>query len=455
MIRAPDVLPAVRREHPDHRTSVAILTGSVSRHAGGVFEALVGLSQALQRRPEIELHVVGLEDSATEADAEAWGPVPVTASAVRGLRSFGFSSEFGAALARIRPDIIHVHGLWMYASVAALRWSAKTGAVCVVSPHGMLDPWALRNGAWKKRIAGSLYEARHLRRAACLHAVAGSEDVAIRALGLRNPVCIIPNGIALPQHVPHAAAWRNELSPDALTLLYLGRLHPKKGLANLLRAWGSVQHSEAAARRWHLVIAGWDQGGHRAELEALGRATGAAGSIRFIGPQFGAEKAATFAAADAFVLPSVSEGLPLAVLEAWSHSLPVLMTPQCNLPEGYAVGAGFRIESDPHSITSGLRRIVLMAGAERYAMGAAGRRLVADRFAWPALASQMASVYLWLLHRGPLPDCVRMPDPDDHTPGSAPSRWLAPVSCRPSPLEQRRPEKGSASQLSCAIGNEE
>ncbi|MBV9749923.1 MAG: glycosyltransferase [Acetobacteraceae bacterium] len=387
---------------------VAILTGSVSRQAGGVFEALVGLSQALHKLPRIELHVIGLQDAGTEADAGAWTPVPVTAAAVRGPRAFGFSAAFRPILARLRPDIVHVHGLWMYASVAALLWGARTGVACVVSPHGMLDPWALGNSNWKKRIAGALYETRHLRRAACLHAVGDSEHAAIRALGLHNPVCVIPNGITLPHLAPPAPVWHGCLPPGARVLLYLGRLHPKKGLATLLRAWDSVHRSVPAAQPWHLVIAGWDQGGHRADLEALVQETGAASTVHFIGPQFAAAKDATFAAADAFVLPSLSEGLPVAVLEAWSHGLPVLMTTQCNLPEGYAAGAALQMEPDTHDIAAQLRRLVLMAEAERHAMGASGRSLVMDRFAWPTLADQMASVYRWLLCRGPPPNCVRM-----------------------------------------------
>jgi len=394
---------------------VAVLTGSVSRAGGGVSEALAGLSKALHALPDMELHVAGVQDAGTAEDLPGWDPVPVTAGTVRGPRAFGFSAGFGQALARLQPDVVHVHGLWMHASVAAQGWAARTGAVCVISPHGMLDAWALANGAWKKRIATALYQGRHLRGAGCLHALGEGEHGAIRAFGLRNPVCVIPNGVALPGPAPGRPAWRAALPDDARVLLHLGRLHPKKGLPDLLQAWTLAFPPDAprpagGTPPWHLVIAGWDDGGHRAELEAMVRDLGIAATVRFIGPQFGADKHATFAAADGFVLPSLSEGLPMAVLEAWSHGLPVLMTPGCNLPEGFAAGAALRIGPAPQDIAGGLDRLSRMAQGERRWMGAAGRALVAERFTWPALAGEMASVYRWLRQRGPAPGCVRLPD---------------------------------------------
>jgi poly(glycerol-phosphate) alpha-glucosyltransferase len=130
--------------------------------------------------------------------------------------------------------------------------------------------------------------------------------------------------------------------------------------------------------------------------------------VHFVGPQFGAEKAATFSGADAFVLPSLSEGLPMAVLEAWAHGLPVLMTPGCNLPEGFSFGAGVEMTPAPDAIADGLRTLFAMSDAERSRMGERGRRLVAERFAWPRVAEQMLAVYRWVLGQGPMPDSVML-----------------------------------------------
>ena len=406
---------AARRTGP---VRVAMLTGSVSREAGGVFEALIGLSKALHALPDMELHVIGLRDEATDVDLGAWDPVPVTASTVRGPRAFGFSAGFRPALARLQPDVVHVHGLWMYASVMAHGWANRTGAACVVSPHGMLDPWALANSAWKKRIAAALYQDRHLRQAGCLHALGSAEYLAIRALGLDNPVCTIANGVALPDPAPHVPEWRRALPSNTRLLLYLGRLHPKKGLRGLLQAWARAFPPAERAWPWILVVAGPDDGGHRAELEALAGGLGILDTVRFIGPQFGADKHAAFASADAFVLPSLSEGLPMAILEAWSHGLPVLMTPECNLPDGFSTGAALRIGPELQDTAAHLRRLAQMGAGLRRTMGAAGRTLVAERFTWPALAVEMASVYRWLLDRGSPPACVQLQA------GAEPTAWL-------------------------------
>jgi glycosyltransferase involved in cell wall biosynthesis len=154
------------------------------------------------------------------------------------------------------------------------------------------------------------------------------------------------------------------------------------------------------------VIAGWDQGGHAAALRHLIDELGAARTVSLVGPQFGNRKAASLAFADAFVLPSLSEGLPVAVLEAWSYGLPVLMTEACNLPEGFAAGGALRAEPDARSLTEGLRHLIAMSDADRKRMGARGRMLVRERFAWPQIARQMTAVYEWLLEGGPAPASV-------------------------------------------------
>lgn len=123
-------------------------------------------------------------------------------------------------------------------------------------------------------------------------------------------------------------------------LHYLGRLHPKKGLLKLVGARASVPFS--THKEWLPVIAGWHQAGHETEVKCLARGLGVEMSVRFVGPQYGDDKEATLVRADAFVLPSFSEGLPVAVFEAWPWALPVLMTPQCNLPEGFAARPAVR-----------------------------------------------------------------------------------------------------------------
>jgi poly(glycerol-phosphate) alpha-glucosyltransferase len=200
-------------------------------------------------------------------------------------------------------------------------------------------------------------------------------------------------------------------------LLFLGRIHPKKGLVGLLRAWAGIQNQKSGiqnAKEWQLVIAGWEQGGHEGELIELCSELGlavvqrskhvpcsataqvAAGAdVVFYGPAFGEEKEQLLRRADAFVLPSLSEGLPMSVLEAWAYGLPVVMTPECNLPEGFASQAALEIRNGKmgDSKWDGLRQMLDMSDSDRIEMGRRGRRLVEEKFTWPKVAAQMKALY--------------------------------------------------------------
>lgn len=394
---------------PKRPLDVAMVMGRVSRRSGGIFEAVSGLAPAIGARAGLQVGVFGLDHPAPATDILRHRGVPTQAFASHGPRSFGYAPALDSALHACRADLLHVHGLWMYPSIAAPRWAAIRRAPYVISPHGQLDPWALAHRGWKKRLAALAYETRHLRGAACLQALCEAELTSIRAAGLVNPVCVIPNGVDLPEAdlgVP--PLWRQRVPERASILLFLGRLAPQKGLPNLLRGLARAREAVPAGA-WQLVIAGWGEASYRTQLERLSGALGLHEIVHFVGPQFGEEKARTLAAADAFVLPSLSEGLPIAVLEAWAARLPVLMTPQCNLPDGYVEAGAIAIDPEAGSIEQGLRRLFAMPPLRRRQVGALGRRLVAERYAWPRVAEQMEAVYRWVLGIGDRPDTVRLP----------------------------------------------
>jgi poly(glycerol-phosphate) alpha-glucosyltransferase len=381
---------------------VGLLTAHASRRAAGVWAGVGQLGKALAARG-LEVEIFGVADRRPEASGGGWDGPPLRLHRVLGSEAFGYAPRLGSSLRARRPTLLHANGLWMYPSLASLRWSRRAHRPYLVSPHGMLDPWAVSRAAWKKRLVGCWFENAHLAGAACLHALTEAEARAIRGYGLRNPICVVPNGVDLPEAVPARPAWVAS-GNGRKVLLFLGRLHPKKGLENLLRAWQQVRR-EGAAHDWLLVVAGWDQGGYARRLEQIAQAEGI-GGLRFVGPQFDGDKAASFACADAFVLPSLSEGLPVAVLEAWSHGLPVLMTGACNLLEGFAARAALPLGTDPAGIAAGLRELFALSDAERAAIGRRGRALVRERFTWREVGRQMAAVYEWVLGGGPPPACV-------------------------------------------------
>lgn len=386
---------------------LAFLVSSVSRNAGGLFAAVSALGKGLVGAGS-DVSVFGAKDEWTAEDADEWGTVSVSVQPLFGPRAFGFQRKLTTRLRAFAPDLVHVHGLWQYPSLAAVRWSSASRPH-LVSPHGMLDPWAVRHSAWKKRLAALLYEDAHLRRATCLHALCDSERDAIRTYGLKNPVCVIPNGVDLPA-APSGIRpdWEDTLPPGAKVLLYLGRIHPKKGLIELLHGWSQARQNKVLPAEWFLVIAGWDQNGHEAQLRTLARELGILDRIRFVGPQFDVAKQASYERAQAFVLPSHSEGLPMTVLEAWSHALPVLMTPQCNLPLGFERGAALMTTADPAAIARCLGELGAMTDAERRSIGIKGRELAQTCFSWRVLAARMRAVYEWVLGGGSPPPEVSL-----------------------------------------------
>lgn len=371
-------------------------------------DSVRSLSRFLANEHDIHVDVVSVEDEFSTEDRARWGGLSVHLAAPK-YASFRYAPELSRQLASLTPDLVHTHGIWTYLSLATVRWSKSNGRITprpyVVSTHGMLDPWALHNSRWKKIIAAFVFERRHLDNAACIHAFNEVEAAAIRAFGLRNPICVIPNGVEV--HAGNVAdrtpPWAADLAGGRKVLLYLGRLHPKKGLSILLRGWKEAFKRESD---WVLVIAGWDQGGHRGELEQLACELKITDSVHFAGSLFGEERESAYQNANAFVLPSLSEGQPLVVLEAWSHARPVLMTPECNLPEGFEKGAAIRMNTTVEGAAEGLGKLFALEESALQEMGRRGRDLVIANFSWSQIASQMFAVYNWLLGRSATPDCV-------------------------------------------------
>jgi len=354
---------------------VGFLVNSVSREAGGLFHSVRGLARSVVS-DTVNATAFGMRDPNTALDAHEWRPVAVCTFHSQ-FPPWGYSSHLVGALVAANLDILSSHGLWKYSSVASLRWHQQTARQYIVHPHGMLESWALRNAGWKKRIAALLYENQHLRKAACLRALCEPEAQSIRAYGMRNPICIIPNGVDLPLLSEGSALEAPAFAQGRKILLYLGRLHPKKNVASLIRAWEEVCRSEPSKTdSWMLTIAGWDQSGYESELKRMVTVP----SVIFLGPRFGAEKADCYRTCDAFILPSLSEGLPMTVLEAWGYAKPVLMTRECNLPEGFAAGAALQIGTAPEQIAAGLKELVELSDHDRRTMGDHGRTLVSTKF---------------------------------------------------------------------------
>jgi glycosyltransferase involved in cell wall biosynthesis len=378
---------------------IVLLTGHLSPAAGGLSVSVPGLARSLGRLPETSIHVVGVHDRRTPG-AGATGFENVHPHAEYGPRKFHWAPGMARTLDAIDPDLVDVQGIRMHQSLVNLRRHRRTRRPYVVTPRGMLDAWTLQRSKWKKQVIGRLFENEHIRRAACLRALTAAEAEAFRAHGLTNPIAVVPNGVEIDAAVPLATR-----AGHAPVILFLGRLDPKKGVEELLHAWAMVQAGPIGSG-WRLQVTGWGDAGYVSRLQRLANHLSLGATITFTGPLFGAAKAMAFRSASGFILPSFSEGLPMSVLEAWSRELPVLMTAECNLAEGFAAGSAVRITPEPHAMARTLVEFLAMSDRERRAMGAAGRRLVETRFTWARVASEMHAVYEWVLGSGPRPSVV-------------------------------------------------
>ncbi len=383
--------------------NIAFLSPCLSRNAGGIFEIERSLALAINGFAGTRVVAYGATDSALSLDRPLWGDIELRTAPSLGPTWFGYAPGLIRPFLENEADVTHLHSLWTYPSVLVDRWSRRTGRAYVTTINGMLEPWALRTSAWKKRIARWLYEERSLGRAACIHVNTEMELRSARAFGLRNPICVIPNGVDLPDLAAEVDLASVEVPSGAKLLLYLGRLHPKKNLKSVITAFAQ---ESAASPDWVFGIAGWDQNDHEQDLRTHVAELGLAERVLFLGPAFARRKEALFRRASGFVLASHSEGFPMAVLEAWSFALPALITPECNLSVGFETGAAIKVEVESQSIRHGLDQLFRLTDRERREIGMTARRLVEAQFNWKAAAKDLLEVYEWVVGGSATPACV-------------------------------------------------
>lgn len=385
----------------------ALVTTGLSNNAGGPFFSVSGLAAALRRCTAWEPCVIGSYGDAARwpRDREQWSDCGLVAMPYGGLGTHrrlaaAALESLDAAAARGAPSLLHVSGLWDAASLAGGLVVGRRPMPYAVSPRGMLEPWALRAKAFKKKVAMLLWQRRLLAGASLIHATSLQEYESVRAAGFRNPVCVVPNGIALPPDDAAPAMPRRD--GDARRCVFLSRIHPKKGLPLLVRAWAAVRPAG-----WTLEIAGYAQdAAHEADVRRMVQATGI-DSIRFVGEKLGPEKWEFLRRADLFVLPSYSENFGIVVAEAMACGIPVIATTGTPWSIVAERGMGWWVDPDEASLASALRQAVSEPPDVLAARGRRGRDHAIAEFGWDQLGRRMAAGYDWAVGRGPAtPDLV-------------------------------------------------
>lgn len=292
-------------------------------------------------------------------------------------------------------DILHNHGFWMMPNVYPGRTARKFSLPYIVSPHGTLSSWAMNSGSKVKRLFWPLVQKPSLKTVTCFHATAEHEYHDIRRAGFRQPVAIIPNGVDIPAAVVKP-------SSNMRTLLFLGRIHPVKGLDMLLPAWGAIQ---ARFPDWKLRIIGPDDGGYLSRVHAL------ASDLRlkridFCSPVFGSDKWHAYAEADLFILPSYSENFGMTVAEALAAGTPAIVTHGAPWQGLNEQEAGWWINTGIDPIVECLETALTQSPEALQKKGQRGRDWMARDFSWQHVGEKMTQTYQWMLHGGALPGWI-------------------------------------------------
>jgi glycosyltransferase involved in cell wall biosynthesis len=358
------------------------------------------------------------------------------------VRGRGWSPRFRRVLmeeAR-NADVVHNHGLWMWPNAHAREAAVAAGKPLIISPRGMLEAWSLNRSKLRKAVAWRLFEKKNLQSAAMFHATSEQEAQSIRqaASGIRQtavPIVVAANGVDLPDLArrPGRQVLENRFPQlkDRRWIVFMSRLHPKKGVDVLLRAW--ARQKDVASGSWRvasgkesqtadgirqtttetkrlrdqetkdsplLVLAGSDLIGYRKDVERMVKDLGLEDSVLITGEVLGNEKDCLLANADVFVLPSYSENFGIVVAEAMSWGRPVIASTGTPWKEIVDVGAGWWVKPEEEPLTQVLHEALTKRPDELDSMGAKGRALVAERYTWAAPAAKLLGAYEELLAKG-------------------------------------------------------
>ena len=286
-------------------------------------------------------------------------------------------------------DWVHGHGFYVGTNAVLATEAVRQGKALCYHVQGFFDPWILNRSRWKKQIVSWLFEGRNFGNVRLWRALTRKEVGQIRAFGMNQPVEILPNGIRLEEidQVTSAdddSAFSKRLRPKRA--LFLGRLHPKKGLDILIPVWGKIAKDFPD---WELAIVGPDEGGYLATVQEMILASGASDSIQVFGSVRGARKVAAFRSSDLFVLSSYSEGFPVAIVEASAHRLPCVITTECNFPELAEAEGGWESLPTIDSFAEALKNALRSDDLALKQRGENGRVLVESEYTWPVIARKM------------------------------------------------------------------
>lgn len=292
-------------------------------------------------------------------------------------------------------QVVHDHGLWLPANHAVASACRKLRMPLIVSTHGMLSQDAVKHQRLKKVLAWHAYQRRDLDSAVAICVTSMQEAEDVRSKGCSQPIAVIPHGVNV--QAPRA----DTASAGTKTALFLGRIHPIKGLLSLVEAWAAVRPVG-----WQVIVAGPDEDGYRSVVAAAVQQAGLGDTFKFAGAAYGQARDELYAGANLFVLPSFSENFGMAIAEALASGLPVITTKGTPWEVIARQGCGWWVDATVPALASAIREATSIPVGELQAMGSRGHILVRDDFGWSGVVSKLVALYAWALGSGPRPGFV-------------------------------------------------
>ena len=290
-------------------------------------------------------------------------------------------------------DLVHTNAIFSY-PVLVTYWSCQMAKIpYIVTPRGMLEPWALAYKSWKKKLYFTLLEKPSLQKASYIQMLASTEAEGIQSLYLKPPLVIVPNGIhskdftSLPS--PKLFYQQFPETRNKTLIIFLGRIDPKKGLDLLAPAFAKAH---AKFPKTHLIVAGPDNTGFLPTAESYFMEAGCRNAVTFTGMLTGTLKYTALAAANMYVAPSYSEGFSMSVLEGMAAGLPCIITTGCNFPEAGMANAASIVDIDADQIADALIKF-LQDPIKAKATGDRARKFILENYTWDSIATKMLSVY--------------------------------------------------------------
>ena len=364
---------------------------SIDRSSGGVGSYMQLLASELGKL--VELHIV-THQSSNELEIDSSHIHYVD----RWRHPLKIKKQWLGLLYEIKPDIVHVNCCWQPESSIVQRLSDNRGFKTVYTPHGMLEPWIMQRHYWTRKVpALLLYQKSAITHSNVLHATADSECENLLNLGYNRNIAVIPNGIDV-KNIQMKSNWQK-----TKTILFLSRIHVKKGVEFLIEAISKLRKEFVGYR---VLIAGEGENNYIEQLNSLIKKQGLENIVSLIGGVYGEHKWKLFQQADVFVLPTHSENFGIVVAEALASGTPVITTTGTPWHELQTSNCGWWTKIGTEPLTEALSDFLNCSPAKLEEMGRNGRRLVEERYSVEAIAQQMKALYEWILRQGDKPNFV-------------------------------------------------